>query len=64
MEPNRWTWDELSKDRHLSEFEEGYRAFYDGKDQHHNPYPHSNSEWWRNEAWSKGWHQAQLDDDD
>lgn len=26
MEPNRWPWDEISKDRHLPEFEEGRRA--------------------------------------
>lgn len=52
-------------DRESSEFKEGYRAFRPGQDPAaHNPYPWSNSEWWRHEAWDKGWNAASQDDDD
>src|SRR5258708_3241498 len=44
----------------LSKFDEGYRAFYDRKEQRENPYPASGS----NDAWSRGWQYAQLEDDD
>lgn len=64
MNSEQWTSTQLQEDRHLPEFQEGWRSFYDRKTLRDNPYPHSNMEWWRNEAWSKGWQQAQIDDDD
>jgi hypothetical protein len=45
-----------------AEKKEGYDAYYSGKPEAANPYPHDKNNWWRNEAWKKGHEQAVHDD--
>jgi hypothetical protein len=54
-------------EKEFPEYKEGYRAYKPGyKPQQFNPYPWTNHEWWRHEAFNKGWKAAEegSNDDD
>ncbi|MCC6968599.1 MAG: hypothetical protein IT434_00095 [Phycisphaerales bacterium] len=48
-------------ERSLPEYSEGAKAFDEGRKGCQNPYPHDSESWWRNEAWQKGYQQAEYD---
>lgn len=51
----------------MTEFEEGYNAYFRGVPKSANPYDcyrYNHKTWWIAEEWDDGWDKAQKDDDD
>lgn len=45
----------MSRTEEPSEYKEGFECGYSGNNTYGNPYPWTNAEWWRNQAWSEGY---------
>ncbi|MCU7988136.1 hypothetical protein [Shewanella sp. SW24] len=45
-----------------SEYKEGYNAYWKGKSKSANPYDWSETDWWSQEDWDRGWDAAKIED--